>query len=96
MAGLRRTFTFAFEPDPEGGFVATCPTLPGLVTHGDNLAEARDMARDAMLGYIEVLLEDGEPVPDDDQPLAASGGQSNGGEAGLVVEQLTASIAEAA
>ena len=96
MAGLRRTFTFAFAPDPDGGFVATCPSLPGLVTHGNSLAEARDMAQDAMLGYIELLLEDGEPVPNDDQPLTGSGGQSNGEIAGLVVEQLTAILAEAA
>jgi predicted RNase H-like HicB family nuclease len=28
------------------------------------------MARDAMEGYIEVLIEDGEPVPESDAPQA--------------------------
>lgn len=66
MAVDTRTYTFAFDPDPEGGFVVTCPALPGLVTHGTDLAEARVMALDAMDGYIEALLEDGDPLPDSD------------------------------
>jgi antitoxin HicB len=60
------TYTFVFDPDLEGGFVVTCPALPGLVTYGETIEEARDMARDAMEGYIAVLLEDGEPVPGSD------------------------------
>ncbi|MBD0327490.1 MAG: type II toxin-antitoxin system HicB family antitoxin, partial [Pyrinomonadaceae bacterium] len=39
--------------------------LPGLVTEGDTLEEAREMAADAIRGYLEVLIEDGEPVPTD-------------------------------
>jgi antitoxin HicB len=68
--GMTRTYTFVFDPDPEGGFVVTCPALPGLVTHGATLEEARMMARDAMEGYIETLIEDGEPVPESDAPQA--------------------------
>lgn len=66
---MTRTYTFAFDPDPEGGFVVTCPALPGLVTYGATLEEARDMARDAMDGLIETLIEDGEEVPDSDAPF---------------------------
>jgi antitoxin HicB len=65
---MTRTYTFVFDSDPEGGFVVTCPALPGLVTHGATLAEARAMARDAMEGFIEVLFEDGESIPDSDPP----------------------------
>jgi antitoxin HicB len=65
---MDRTYTFLFDPDPEGGYVVTCPALPGLVTHGATLEEARDMARDAMDGYIGTLFEDGEPIPDSDPP----------------------------
>ena len=43
----------------------------GLVTWGETLDEARDMARDAMEGYIEVLIEDGEAVPESDSPEMA-------------------------
>jgi antitoxin HicB len=71
VSGMTRTYTFVFDPDPEGGVVVTCPALPGLVTHGATIAEARIMARDAMEGYIEVLIEDGEEVPESDAPQAA-------------------------
>jgi antitoxin HicB len=70
VSGMTRTYTFVFDPDPEGGFVVTCPALPGLVTHGVTIEEARMMARDAMEGYIETLVEDGEPVPESDAPQA--------------------------
>ena len=36
----------------------TVPNLPGLVTEGDNLKEAREMAKDAIRCYIEALLKD--------------------------------------
>ena len=63
MTGFTRTYTFVFDPDPEGGYVVTCPALPGLVTHGETIDEARHMAQDAMRGYVATLIEDGEPVP---------------------------------
>ena len=44
----------------------TCPALPGLVTEGDTLEEARAMATDAIQGYLESLKKDGEPVPKDE------------------------------
>jgi predicted RNase H-like HicB family nuclease len=58
----------AFVFPPEGGFVVACPALPGLVTHGETLADARTMAQDAMEGYLESLIRDGEPTPESDSP----------------------------
>jgi antitoxin HicB len=58
-------FTVIFTPAEEGGYIVTCPVLPGLVTEGDNLQEARKMAREAITGYLEVLIKDGQPVPED-------------------------------
>jgi len=55
--------TVFFEPAAEGGYAVTCPALPGLVTEGDTLAEARRMARDAIRAYLESLRKDGEPIP---------------------------------
>lgn len=52
-------------PDETGGYVVTCPALPGLVTEGDTLEEARAMATDAIKGYLESLKQDGEPIPID-------------------------------
>jgi antitoxin HicB len=56
-------YTVIFEPAEEGGYVVTCPALPGLVTEGDTLDEARAMAQDAIRGYLESLAEDGEEAP---------------------------------
>ena len=39
------------------------PTLPGCVTYGKTVEEAIEMARDAITGYVERLIEDGEAVP---------------------------------
>ena len=60
------SYTVLLQPEPEGGYTVTCPTLPGLVTYGESLEEARAMAADAIRGYIECLREDGEPIPESD------------------------------
>jgi antitoxin HicB len=49
------TATVLFEPAEEGGFMVTCPALPGLLTAGDTLEEARAMAQDAIRAYLESL-----------------------------------------
>ena len=62
-------YTVLFEPAEEGGFVATCPALPGLITEGDTIEEAREMAQDAIRGYLESLRKDGQPIPVDRPPI---------------------------
>jgi predicted RNase H-like HicB family nuclease len=64
------SFTVFFEPAAEGGYVVTCPALPGLVTEGDNLREARRMAADAIRAYLESLRKDGQPIPKDPHLVA--------------------------
>jgi antitoxin HicB len=54
-----------FEPAAEGGYVVTCPALPGVVTEGDTLEEAREMAKDAIRASLESLQTDGLPIPTD-------------------------------
>lgn len=60
---MDRTYTVLFDSDEQGGFVVTCPALPGLVTYGATLDEARGMALDAIEGYVATLIEDNEAVP---------------------------------
>lgn len=62
------SYTVLFEPAEEGGYVVTCPALPGLVTEGNTLKEARSMAKDAIALYLESLRDDGLPIPSD-KPL---------------------------
>ena len=53
-------------PTETGGYVVTCPALPGLVTEGDTLEDARRMAADAIAAYIESLNKDGRQIPTDE------------------------------
>lgn len=46
-----------FEPNG-AGYTVTVPKLPGLVTEGDNIKEAREMAKDAIKCYLGALLKD--------------------------------------
>ena len=64
------SYTVLFQPAEEGGFVVTCPALPGLVTEGDTLEEARVMAEDAIRGYIESLRKDHLPILPDKPRLS--------------------------
>jgi antitoxin HicB len=65
-------FNIVLRPEPEGGFTALVPALPGCVTYGRTLDEARKMARDAISGYIESLKKHHEPIPTDDETLVGS------------------------
>jgi len=57
-------YTIILDPDPEeGGYTVTVPALPGCVTQGETIEEAIAMAKDAIRLYIETLIADGEPVP---------------------------------
>jgi antitoxin HicB len=59
------SFTVLFEPAEEGRFVVTCPALPGLITEGDTLEDARAMAQDTICTYLESLQKDGLPILSD-------------------------------
>jgi antitoxin HicB len=65
-------FNIFLRPEPEGGFTAIVPALPGCVTYGRTLGEAKKMAKDAIHGYIESLKKHKEPIPTDDETLVAS------------------------
>ena len=54
-------YTVVMTPDETGGYVVTCPALPGLVTEGDTLEEARMMAADAIMCYIRGIAKSRAP-----------------------------------
>lgn len=60
------SFPVFFEQLDEGGYMAIVPALPGLVTYGKDLDEARRMVREAIRCHVEGLIRDGEPVPEID------------------------------
>ena len=50
---------FGFELEPEGGYHAYSPELPGLHTQGEDLEEARANAEEALVLYVEGMQENG-------------------------------------
>jgi predicted RNase H-like HicB family nuclease len=52
--------------DPEdGGYVVSCPAIPGCHSQGETLEEARENIKDAISGCIEVLNERVTQRPDE-------------------------------
>ncbi len=61
-----RKYTIMLDPDTEeGGYTVTVPALPGCITQGETIAQCIKHAHEAIEGYIESLLADGEPVPEE-------------------------------
>jgi antitoxin HicB len=44
----------------EGGYTVTVPSLPGCITYGDTIEEAKETAKEAIELYIEILKENRE------------------------------------
>ena len=57
-----RDVEFVFEPDPDGGYHAYAPELPGLHTQGENLEEAIANAEEALALYVEGMREEGRSL----------------------------------
>ncbi len=49
--------------DKDSDFGVEFPDLPGCISAGHTLEEAKAMAAEALVGHISVLQEMGEPVP---------------------------------
>jgi predicted RNase H-like HicB family nuclease len=56
-------FRIVVEPDEDGVFVATVPSLPGCISQGATRAEVLQNVREAIEGYLASLRERGEPIP---------------------------------
>lgn len=56
-----------FRAEPEGGFTAVVPSLPGCVSYGKTLKKAQEHIQEAIELYVEQLQSVGE-VPASDPP----------------------------
>ncbi|HEY4326644.1 MAG TPA: type II toxin-antitoxin system HicB family antitoxin [Mucilaginibacter sp.] len=56
-----------FEPEPEGGFTVNVPALPGCITFGADLEEAKHYAKEAIELFIESLKDHGGEIPSDSE-----------------------------
>lgn len=60
------------EPDETGGYVVTCPSLPGCYSQGDTVEDALRNIKEAILLCIEDLEAEGEKIPDPSTSLIAT------------------------
>jgi antitoxin HicB len=60
------------DPQPEGGFLVSCPIFPELITEGDTVQEALKNANEALLALIEAFAFLGKPLPKALQPAQSN------------------------
>jgi len=67
---VERTYTVVIHPGEadEGGFWADVPALKGCHTQGDTYEETIANAREAIAGYLQMLMKLGEAIPVEKQP----------------------------
>ena len=54
---VTQTFTAVFEPTEEGGYVAFVEEVPGAISQGETLEEARENLKEALALMLEVNRE---------------------------------------
>jgi len=64
---MKTYYKVIFEPQVEGGYTVTVPSLPGCISEGDTFDEALLNIKDAITLYIESLKADGIPVPEENR-----------------------------
>jgi predicted RNase H-like HicB family nuclease len=66
-------FKVLLDPDEEvGGYVVTCPALPGCYTQGDTIDEAIENIKEAILLCLEDLQAQHLPLLDNSRTLISS------------------------
>ncbi|WP_246167862.1 type II toxin-antitoxin system HicB family antitoxin [Thermosulfurimonas marina] len=65
-------FTVILEPDPSGGYVVSCPELPGCYSQGETVGEALENIKEAILLTLEDLADSREPLPEPRQVLVST------------------------
>jgi predicted RNase H-like HicB family nuclease len=63
------SYRILLKPEPEGGYTVIVPTLPGCITYGESVEEAKKMAIDAIKVYLQSLKKHGESITDDSDVL---------------------------
>jgi antitoxin HicB len=65
LVSAQHGYTVIYERLLEGGYQVIVPALPGIVTYGRTITEAREMAEDAIRCHLRALMKDGEEIPHD-------------------------------
>jgi predicted RNase H-like HicB family nuclease len=59
-----RQYIALIHKDADSDYGVSFPDLPGVISAGKTLDEARDMAAEALVFHLEGLAEDGEAAPE--------------------------------
>ncbi|MBI4675072.1 MAG: type II toxin-antitoxin system HicB family antitoxin [Chloroflexi bacterium] len=59
-------YRVVFEHESDGGYSVHCPSLKGCHSQGDTYEEALESIREAILGWLEVARDYGDPIPPSD------------------------------
>lgn len=62
---MKKYYKVIMEPQKEGGFTITVPSLPGCISEGDTYEEALKNIKEAIDLCLESLRLDGEPAPEE-------------------------------
>jgi predicted RNase H-like HicB family nuclease len=65
------SYTVVLEQEPDNGFVAIVPVLPGCVSQGDTHAQVIANIREAIELYFEDCIAAGDPAPYSSLPLTS-------------------------
>ena len=68
MAEITRRYTVIIEPDEDGVFVATVPSVPGVAEQGNHPEEALERLKEALAFHLESMEMEGEEIPPSDRP----------------------------
>jgi len=61
---IRGGIVFELQPESEGGYTITVPSLPGCISYGETFEKAMEMIKDAMEGWLAVARAEGVPIPE--------------------------------
>lgn len=64
-------FTIIVEHCEEGGYFATCPSLPGCLVQGETYEETVAEMKTSIKSFILDYMEEGDPIPEDDLTIAS-------------------------
>ena len=64
-------FTVILEPEERGGYSIHCPAITGCHSQGETKEEALANIKEAIEGILEVISEEGRPMPEQRPELIA-------------------------
>lgn len=70
MRKIKKTLTqynlpVFIEPCEEGGYFASCPSLPGCFVEAESISQAVDYLEDAIAKFIQSYQKHGDPLPEE-------------------------------